>query len=135
MNNVLVLGVRVTSDSRTVMNQNITWAVDNQTQTQFYLLNFQYSTMWFLSLSTDEESWRTATVLYFRMRHTSSKLCCLRQHMVVSTHASHTNLTLTEVCNQQRAELQTLHQWVQSAATSGMWLLFCNVLKITHNTM
>lgn len=34
-----------------------------------------------------------------------------------------------------RAELQTLRQWVQSAATSGMWLLFCDVLKTPHNTM
>ena len=55
--------------------------------------------------------------------------------MVVSTNASYKSLTLTEACNQQRAELQTLYKWVQSAATSGMWLLFCNVLKIPHNTI
>jgi hypothetical protein len=41
---------------------------------------------------------------------------------------------LTGACNWWRAKVETLHQWVQSAATGGMWLLVCNV-KIPQNTM
>lgn len=58
-------------------------------QRHFYLLHFQSSTMWFLSLSINEESWRTATVLSLHVWNTGSKLCCTRHHMVASRNVSH----------------------------------------------